>query len=452
MAENQDYASGNGGIKALLLNFIHSQSFSGIFLFFCAVVAMISANSALSESYFHLWHTEIGFFIGETFIGMSLHHWINDVLMSFFFLMVGLEIKRELLFGELAGIKRAAFPAIAALGGMIIPALVYVLFNFGTDSAHGFGIPMATDIAFALGVLLLLGDKVSLALKVFLVSLAVVDDLGAVAVIAIFYTEDLQTLWLLYSVVILGLLVGLNKMGVRSLFPYAILGVLLWITVHNCGIHATIAAVALAFTIPVKPKIESENFAQEAKELLERFLSHDKERANLLLASEQVHSVELLSKHSKSVQSPLVRLEHALHPWSAYFIMPVFAFANAGVAISSNIHFDIDGVLPGIMLGLIVGKPVGILGLTYLAEKMGIASRPEGVMWIDILGAGMLAGIGFTMSIFITNLAFTNPEATDVAKIAILSASLLAGALGYFFISIRCRFKKKKEACCTIKS
>lgn len=186
--------------------------------------------------------------------------------------------------------------------------------------------------------------------------------------------------------------------------------------------------------------------------MLERFLSHDKERANLLLASEQVHSVELLSKHSKSVQSPLMRLEHALHPWSAYFIMPVFAFANAGVAISSNIHFDIDGVLPGIMLGLIVGKPVGILGLTYLAEKMGIATRPEGVMWIDILGAGMLAGIGFTMSIFITNLAFTNPEATDVAKIAILSASLLAGALGYFFISIRCRFKKKKEACCTIKS
>lgn len=448
--QSNEQALAENRLKRLILDFIHSESFSGIFLLFCAAVAMIVANSPLSEGYFALWNTPMGITLGDHFMGMSLHHWINDVLMSFFFLMVGLEIKRELLFGELAGIKRAAFPAIAALGGMIVPGIIYALFNFGTPSAHGFGIPMATDIAFALGVLLLLGDKVSLALKVFLVSLAVVDDLGAVVVIAIFYTEDLQILWLLSSLVILAGLVGLNKLGVRSLLPYAILGVLLWMTVHNCGIHATIAAVALAFTIPVAPKLQSDSFLQEARGLLDEFLSHDKNRENLLLANEQVHSIETLAKQSKSVQSPLVRLEHALHPWSAYLIMPLFAFANAGVALGGDIHFDIDGVMPGIMLGLMVGKPIGILGLTFIAEKLGLAARPNGVMWIDILGAGMLAGIGFTMSIFITNLAFTNPEATDVAKISILMASLLAGIIGAFFISMRCRFKKK--ACCNTQS
>lgn len=448
--QSNEQALAENRLKRLILDFIHSESFSGIFLLFCAAVAMIVANSPLSEGYFALWNTPMGITLGDHFMGMSLHHWINDVLMSFFFLMVGLEIKRELLFGELAGIKRAAFPAIAALGGMIVPGIIYALFNFGTPSAHGFGIPMATDIAFALGVLLLLGDKVSLALKVFLVSLAVVDDLGAVVVIAIFYTEDLQILWLLSSLVILAGLVGLNKLGVRSLLPYAILGVLLWMTVHNCGIHATIAAVALAFTIPVAPKLQSDSFLQEARGLLDEFLSHDKNRENLLLANEQVHSIEMLAKQSKSVQSPLVRLEHALHPWSAYLIMPLFAFANAGVALGGDIHFDIDGVMPGIMLGLMVGKPIGILGLTFIAEKLGLAARPNGVMWIDILGAGMLAGIGFTMSIFITNLAFTNPEATDVAKISILMASLLAGIIGAFFISMRCRFKKK--ACCNTQS
>ncbi|MGP1450783.1 MAG: sodium/proton antiporter NhaA [Wolinella sp.] len=446
MTKSQDLVE-KSGIKDLIFSFIKSESFSGIFLFTCAVVAMIIANSPLAESYFHLWHVSMGITIGETFVGMSLHHWINDVLMSFFFLMVGLEIKRELLFGELAGIKRAAFPAIAALGGMIAPGIIYSIFNIGTSSSHGFGIPMATDIAFALGVILMLGDRVSLALKVFLVSLAVVDDLGAVVVIAIFYTDGLQIAWLLASVAILGGLIGLNKIGVRSLLPYAILGILLWITVHNCGVHATIAAVALAFTIPVKPKIETVNFAKEASELLERFLNYDKERENVLLASEQLHSVENLTKHSKSVQSPLVRLEHALSPWSAYVIMPLFAFANAGVAISSNINLNIDGVLPGIMLGLIVGKPIGILGLTYISEKIGIAARPQGVMWIDVLGAGMLAGIGFTMSIFITNLAFTNPEATDVAKISILTASLLAGVFGSIFLIIRSKIIRKKSCC-----
>ena len=439
------------GAKEVFLNFVRSESFGGIFLFFCAVIAMIVANSPLAEGYFHLWHVNMGFFIGQTFIGMSLHHWINDVLMAFFFLMVGLEIKRELLFGELAGVKRAAFPAIAALGGMIAPGIIYSLFNIGTPSAHGFGIPMATDIAFALGVLLMLGDRVSLALKVFLVSLAVVDDLGAVVVIAIFYTEDLQILWLLASLVVLGGLIGLNKMGVRALLPYLVLGVLLWLTVHNCGIHATIAAVALAFTIPVKPKLESASFAKEADELLKYFVAQDKERVSLLLLNEQVHSIEHLVKDSKSVQSPLVRLEHALSPWSAYLIMPLFAFANAGVAINGNVPFGIDGVMPGVMLGLILGKPIGILGLTYIAEKIGIAARPQGVMWIDILGAGMLAGIGFTMSMFITNLAFTHPEATDVAKISILVASLLAGIIGAFFLAMRSRFKKKKACCVATK-
>lgn len=433
----------NSGFGSIIIDFIRSESFGGIFLCFCAFVAMVVANSPLSDRYFEIWEIPFGFTFGTSFVGMSLHYWINDVLMSFFFLMVGLEIKRELLYGELAGIKRAAFPAIAALGGMIVPAAIYLLFNIGTRSAHGFGIPMATDIAFALGVLLLLGNRVSLALKVFLVSLAVVDDLGAVLVIAIFYTDALNLMWFGYAGVTFVILMGLNKLGVRSLIPYLILGVLLWIFIHNSGIHATIAAVALAFTIPAKPKLTVSDFVRDNKRILDHFCENEGRRAKDILTNDQIHHITDLGEKSKAVKGPLIRLEHALHPFSAYLIMPLFAFANAGVAITSDIHFDVDGVMPGIFLGLLLGKPLGILGLTYLAERFGLAARPQGVMWIDILGAGMLAGIGFTMSMFITNLAFDSIEATNVAKLAILVASLTAGILGALFISMRCRFKKK---------
>lgn len=417
-----------------------SESFAGILLLCCAVLAMIVANSPWGDSYAALWKTKFGFDVNGVFIGMSLEHWINDVLMAFFFLVVGLEIKREVLFGELAGFKRAALPIIAALGGMIGPGIIYFTLNAGTPSEHGFGIPMATDIAFALGVLSALGKRVSISVKVFLVSLAVADDLGAIIVIALFYSSGISFEWLAVAVGIVAVLVALNKAGIKALTPYMILGVLLWIAVHNCGVHATIAAVVLAFTIPVAPKIDTLTFMEKIKTMIKDFQESEKQKDGILLQSEQVEALYHIAKHKNAVQNPLLRLEHALAPYSNYLIMPIFAFANAGVSIGSNIDFGIDHVFLGIFFGLVVGKPLGIFTFTFLAEKLGIAARPKGVTWVEIFGAGALGGIGFTMSMFVTNLAFSGEHAlvaTDVAKISILIASLSAGILGSIFFFVR---------------
>ena len=327
-----------------------SESFAGILLLCCAVLAMIVANSPWGDSYAALWKTKFGFDVNGVFIGMSLEHWINDVLMAFFFLVVGLEIKREVLFGELAGFKRAALPIIAALGGMIGPGIIYFTLNAGTPSEHGFGIPMATDIAFALGVLSALGKRVSISVKVFLVSLAVADDLGAIIVIALFYSSGISFEWLAVAVGIVVVLVVLNKAGIKALTPYMILGVLLWIAVHNCGVHATIAAVVLAFTIPVAPKIDTLTFMEKIKTMIKDFQESEKQKDGILLQSEQVEALYHIAKHKNAVQNPLLRLEHALAPYSNYLIMPIFAFANAGVSIGSNIDFGVDHVFLGIFL------------------------------------------------------------------------------------------------------
>lgn len=434
-------------ISETLSNFIQAESFSGIFLFFCALSAMVVANSPLSHIYKEFWEQPFGFSFAGGFYGFSIHDWINDVLMSIFFLMVGLEIKRELLFGDLSGFQKAAFPVIGAIGGMIVPGLIYYALNVNTPSYHGFGIPMATDIAFALGVILLLGKRVPLALKVFLVTLAVADDLGAIAVIAIFYPspEGLHLSFLLMAVGIIGILSFLNYIGVRHLGIYIGIGIILWFCVHHGGIHATIAAVALAFCIPVKPKIESKEFIEVVQQMIKIFANKDKERKNILLDAEQMSAIDSVGRDFVKVQNPLLRLEHALQPLCAFIIMPLFAFANAGVDIRGEVNFHIDHIMLGIMLGLVVGKPVGILGLTFLCEKCKIAARPEGVTWSHIFGAGMLAGIGFTMSMFVSNLAFDDIYSTDVSKIAILLASSIAGILGSLFLVINHQIGKAKS-------
>ncbi|WP_305862299.1 Na+/H+ antiporter NhaA [Helicobacter cholecystus] len=425
---------------ALVKKIIHMESFGGIFLFFCALLAMVVANSPIASWYFDLWNQKLGLSYGDHFLGFSLHLWINDVLMSFFFLMVGLEIKREFLYGGLSGFKKAAFPAIAAVGGMIFPAIIYLIFNLGTPTEHGFGIPMATDIAFALGVILLLGKRVPSSLKLFLVTLAVVDDLGAIVVIAIFYSSGIASFWLLCSVFLVGILVALNYAGVRSLTPYLLIGIVLWFCIHESGIHATISAVILAFCIPIEPKIQTKIFMEKMNKELEHFSNKDKGRKNILLNHEQIHHIETMHKVMSEVQSPLSKLEHFLHSYSTYLIMPLFAFANAGVAINGgNIDPTASHIVYGIGLGLIVGKPLGILILTYLCEKFGIASRPSHLSWGCILGAGMLAGIGFTMSMFVTNLAFENAGHIDIAKISILCSSLLAGILGSLTLLFLCK-------------
>ncbi|PAF42023.1 sodium/proton antiporter NhaA [Helicobacter sp. 11S03491-1] len=432
------------GLKNVFLNFIKSESFGGIFLFISAVLAMIVANSPLSTYYFEFWHIDFGFKFGEHFVGFSIHHWINDVLMALFFLMVGLEIKREVLFGELAGFKKAAFPAIAALGGMIVPGLIYYLLNAQTPSYHGFGIPMATDIAFALGVIMLLGKKVPMALKVFLVTLAVADDLGAIVVIAFFYTSGLQLSWLFGAGVIVAILITLNKIGVKSLIPYLILGIFLWFSIHNSGIHATIAAVILAFCIPIKPKKQSKNFSIFIKNLTQHFQLKASKNHHYL-NEDQINILYSIKDETNAIQSPLGRLEHLLQPWSAYFIMPLFAFANAGVNIGGEIHFNIDHILLGIILGLVVGKPVGIVLITFICEKSGIASRPNGISWGHIFGAGMLAGIGFTMSMFVSNLAFSHPESMEVSKVAILLGSSISGIIGVIYLTLLSKVKTKEN-------
>lgn len=433
-------------IVDIFLSFFRNEAAGGILLFLCALFAMIIANSPIAEYYFKFWELDFGIIFGEKFIGMSLHHWLNDVFMSIFFLIVGLEIKREFLFGELVGFKKAAFPVLAALGGMIVPGIIYFALNVGTPSQHGFGIPMATDIAFALGVMMLLGKRVPVALKVFLVTLAVADDLGAIIVIGIFYTSDFSIFWFVASLIVLGILIALNKKDVRTLWPYLILGVILWFTVHSTGIHATIAAVALAFTIPVRPKLGSEEFASKVSgSFVPLFISKDKERNSPLLDNTQLGVLNAIIKGSKNVQNPLLRLEHTLQPWSSFLIMPLFGFANAGVAIGDNINFALDHIMLGIILGLVIGKPVGILSFTFLCHKLNIAQKPSSVSWINILGAGMLAGIGFTMSIFVSNLAFNDPLSTDLSKLSILIASSLAGILGSLFLIIEYKIENKHK-------
>ncbi len=422
-------------IGKIILTFIKSESFGGIFLFLSMVLALIVANSSLSESYFKFLHLDFGLSVNKHFIGFDVHTWVNDVLMSFFFLMVGLEIKREFLVGELSGLQKAMFPVLAAIGGMIVPAIIYYTLNMGTSSAHGFGIPMATDIAFALGVVLLLGKKVPFALKVFLVTLAVVDDLGAIVVIAIVYTNEILWNYLAIAGFLIALLFILNKLGIKSLFPYLFLGIFLWLAVHESGIHATISAVILAFCIPLgsKTKESKLNFMVYFMHLMDRFYSKQ--------TREKQHDPYDGVKNSQ--ESPLEYLEHQLHPWSAYFIMPIFAFTNAGVKISSEINFGIDHIFLGVLLGLFIGKPVGIFLITFICTKLKIALKPQGLSWFHIFGAGMLSGIGFTMSIFVSNLAFENQESIEIAKIAILFASFLSAICGSTLLFLFNKLKTK---------
>lgn len=425
--------------EKLFLRFLKSESFSGICLFVSMILALLVANSSYAETYFSFWHTEFGFSFNHNFIGFDLHHWINDVLMSFFFLMVGLEIKREFLVGELSGIQKAIFPVIAAIGGMIVPGIIYYMLNAGTNSAHGFGIPMATDIAFALGIILMLGKKVPFALKVFLVTLAVVDDLGAIIIIALFYTTQIYWSYLLLAAGVILILIVLNKIGVKNLIPYLLLGILLWVFVHHSGIHATIAAVLLAFCIPLQPKEEQISFIKTLKESIGNlYQSLEKQVGDI-----ETKEIKSLYKKTIDAQSPLERLEHILHPLSAYIIMPLFAFANAGVKIGGDINLNIDHIFLGILLGLFIGKPIGIFVVTFIFDKLNIAKKPEDVSWSHIFGAGMLAGIGFTMSIFVSNLAFDDSQAIEVAKIAILFASFLSAICGSFLLVLFNKIKNK---------
>ena len=365
--------------------------------------------------------------------GLSIQHWINDLLMAIFFLVVGLEIKREILVGELASPKRAALPIFGALGGMIGPALIFVGFNLGRDTIGGWGIPMATDIAFAVGILAMLGSRIPNSLKVFLTSLAIVDDLGALMVIALFYTENLELAYLGYAGTIVALLMFLNVMRCRWITLYLVLGLPLWYCIYMSGVHATIAGVLLAMTIPAHARVNAVNFVFSTRKALDVFQdAHDDPNHDIKESSIRRAAVNAIIASSRQVLTPLHRMEHVLHPWAAFVIIPIFALANAGIPVHGGVMENLaNPVSLGIILGLFVGKPLGIILLCYLACKIGIASLPNGVSWRHIFGAGALAGIGFTMAIFIANLAFKNSSSDlEHAKLAILVASAISAILG----------------------
>jgi len=416
--------------------FAKQASAGGIVLLACAVVALLWANSPLSEYYFRLWSIPVEVRFGNLVdIDKPLLLWINDGLMAVFFFLVGMEIKRELLVGELRSPRKAMLPMAAAVGGMVVPALIYASLNWGTPEIRGWGIPMATDIAFALGALALLGTRAPLALKVFLTALAIVDDLGAVLVIALFYTENLKVNALLYSLLFWGAMIAMNRLGVRSGLAYFLVSVGMWYFMLKSGVHATVAGVLGAFAIPVRSRIDPELFIVRVREYLNQFDQPITERT-IILSPEQQSAVEAIEREALRVQSPLQRLEHRLHYFVAFFVMPIFALANAGVALGGEGGLNwTSRVIWGVALGLLIGKPLGIALFSWLAVRLGLAQLPQGINFVHIVGVGFLAGIGFTMALFIGGLAFRGDE-LNYAKLGILSGSALAGAIGFMMLRI----------------
>ncbi|HEV2093208.1 MAG TPA: Na+/H+ antiporter NhaA [Rubrobacter sp.] len=413
-------------------DFAHKQSSGGILLIIATTIALVWANSPWGDSYAALWHTKLTVGVGDFSISKDLTHWINDGLMAVFFLVVGLEIKREVLVGELSSLRNAALPIAAALGGAVVPALIYLAFNAGTEGAAGWGIPMATDIAFALGVLALLGERAPVALKVFLTALAIVDDIVAVLVIAFFYTSEISWGALGVGGLFLLALIAANLIGVARTLVYALLGIGLWLAFLLSGVHATIAGVLLALTVPAVSFINPGAFLERSRYVLDRFEKAGEKGENVLANEERQAALQALNRAAYKLEPPLHELENRLHPWVVTAIMPIFALANAGVRIGGGIADALTSpVTLGIVAGLVVGKQLGITLFAWLVVKSGVSELPRGVGWRHVYGASWLAGIGFTMSLFISDLGFSDGSLVDAAKIGILAASLIAGAVGW---------------------
>ncbi|EFL46634.1 Na+/H+ antiporter NhaA [Prevotella disiens FB035-09AN] len=416
------------------LQFMNREKSSGIILAIAVIIALILANSPIHEEYASLLEYHFGFIInGKPFLNFSVEHWINDGLMSLFFFMVGLELKHEFIGGELKDIKKVTMPIVAAVFGMLVPALIYTAFNFGTDVYHGWGIPMATDIAFALAVLYLLGDRIPLSAKVFLTTLAIVDDLGSVLVIALFYTSEISFLSLGVGLLFLLVMFIGNKMGIKNVWFYGIVGLGgVWVAFLMSGIHATISAVLAAMMIPADSQIAEPALAARLRKQLKRFEQTDGNNV-VTLEPEQVKILSRMRTDSENAIPPSQRLEHGLQPFVAFVIIPVFALANAGVSflnMDGSILFS-NHVALGVMFGLLVGKPLGIVLAVWLTEKLGLGKRSRNMTWQRIIGIGFLASIGFTMSMFITMLAFNDPTQHIQAKVGIFAASILGGVMGY---------------------
>jgi NhaA family Na+:H+ antiporter len=411
--------------------FAAREASGGILLLLCTLAALIWVNSPWASIYEALWHTKLTIGLAGYALDHDLHFWVNDGLMAIFFFVVGLEIKRELLVGELASVRQAALPILGALGGVIAPALIYTALNFGGGGSAGWGIPMATDIAFVIGVMALLGNRVPLGLKVFLTALAIVDDIAAVLVIALFYTAQIAWFGVGVAALCVVLLLLANRMGVRHPLPYVLLGIILWLAVLHSGVHATIAGVLLAMTIPSRTEMNAPEFLQRCLGILKHFERCADSDQGVMTDEEQQVAVDALEDTCEKVQPPLYRLEQALHPWVTFLIMPVFALANAGVVINGGIAQHLrEPITLGVALGLLLGKPIGIGLASWLAVKTGLAMLPAGVGWNHIHGAAWLGGIGFTMSLFIAALAFPDQGLLTTAKMGVLAGSFFAAMVG----------------------
>jgi NhaA family Na+:H+ antiporter len=416
--------------------FSQAAASGGLLLLLAAAAALIWANSPFAASYEDLFHAPLALSVGAFELSGSLHFWINDALMAFFFLLVGLELKREVLLGELASARKAALPVAAAVGGAVVPAVMFLLIVGGAGmAARGWGVPMATDIAFALGILALVGSRAPLGLRIFLTALAIVDDLLAVVVIALFYTDGLAIGALAAAGGVLVALLAANRLGVRQAIVYALLGVALWLAVLQSGVHASIAGVLLALTIPARRRIDNNAFATRAGNILDRFREESRHGPSI-----EDHHATLweLEDMTEKAQAPMLRIEHALHPWVSFLIVPLFALANAGVAIEGDLaSLAGDPIVLGVFVGLVVGKQVGIMGASWIIVRSGLAVLPDGVGWRHVYGVAWLGGIGFTMSLFIGELAYGESEALALAKLGILAASVVAGVGGFLVLRTR---------------
>ncbi|MFB3915565.1 MAG: Na+/H+ antiporter NhaA [Terriglobales bacterium] len=414
--------------------FVHMEVSSGTVLLAAAIVALLWANSRWQGSYEALWNAELSLRIGGFSLAHSLRDWVNDALMVVFFFIVGLEVKREFMYGELSDWQRASLPVVAALGGMIVPALLYTAFNYGQPTARGWGIPMATDIAFALGVLALLGERVPSSLRVFLLALATVDDIGAILVIALFYSERLIPVALVIALLLIGAILIMQRLGVRNLLYYVPVAVFFWFAVLESGVHATIAGVVLGFVTPTGAFLTKKAFSEIAPMLVRdaknAIVNGDNDRSEAVLGQ--------IEELTTGTEAPADRLIRLIHPWSSFLVLPLFALANAGVVLSGETLAQAltSPASRGIFIGLVAGKVFGIVLFAFIAVRLGLARLVPGTAWLQLTGVGVLGGIGFTVSLFITDLAFTDAGTIARAKLGVLAASLIAGFVGYLMLHL----------------
>ncbi len=433
-------------IKEPLSKFIKLETSSSIFLFIATVSALVIANSPLGNRYLDFWNNYITISLPGFELSKPVLKWINDGLMAVFFFLIGLEIKREIISGELSDFKKASLPILAAVGGMLFPALIFTVLNYGEPGSQGWGISIATDIAFSLGILQLLGKKVPLSLKIFLMAFAIIDDLGAVLVIALFYSSDLVWIYIGIGLIIVAALMILSAKGYYSKYFFFLMGAIVWVLFLKSGIHATIAGVLLALTIPLNRKINTKSFYNDAKDAIDMFLADCSKVTDetKILTKNQLAAIDELEDISEKTAPPLQYLEHSLHGWVSYVIMPLFAFANAGVvfSVAGDFNFSLSS---NIAIALVAGKTLGIFTVSFLAIKLKISELPKNVSFKMLAGISILGGLGFTMSLFINNLAFTDQGMIDAAKMGVLLGSLVAGTLGYIVLKIALKGAEKNE-------